>query len=1085
MRGRKKDGHTLDLFADDDDPIRQHPEIEWPDTARFPLNLDNSTVEQTVWNDLRYSENPLLVVGFASLDRIIDFISDCREEAKIRVIFGFELFQSRKQDFTLRDNTFNKEMEQYWLEQGISLRLSAKLIECIEKLKSGKVQTRCMIGATHRLHAKIIVGDQAATVGSSNFTEPGLRYQLEANARFTITNEPKRYAELKKIAENYWELGRDYNKQLIKLLEQLLRVVPWREALARACAELLEGEWAQVYLRGDYLPDEASLWPAQRQGIAQALYILSNQGSVLVADATGSGKTRMGVHLIGAVADQILRSGRMRHGKSLMVCPPMVEHSWQMESHLAGVHIDTYSHGVLSHTKSKKHELTLEALRRAQILSIDEGHNFLNFSSVRTQNLLRNMADHVLLFTATPINRSVVDLLRIADMLGADNLDDSTLEMFGMLLKSKNIQRTLDDAEIEQLRKEIQRFTVRRTKRMLNQLIEREPERYVDKQGRQCRFPKHKSKVYNLKETKKDRELAEKIRILAGQLYAVTHFQNPIEMPQTMINRGVSEQTFLEGRLKSAKSIAKYIIMASLRSSKPALGEHIVGTKRAKVDFELPDFKKGTESGNVLGTLEIISGRTPKNKLSIDLPEWLSDEDEHTQACLHDEIIYQEIYQCLLMMSDQREREKARFLQVLLESNNLLLAFDSRPITLAVIEKYIYEENPDQKVIVATGDTGSQRNDILESFALDSDETDVIGLCSDSLSEGVNLQKASALVHLDMPSVVRIAEQRVGRVDRLDSPHESIEAWWPDDAPEFGLSSDEKFIERYETVDALLGANMPLPEHLQSSGSVHLKTKDLIKEFEEEIEKAEWDGIQDAFQPVRNLVYGNDALVDSETYEHYRHVTAKVLSRVSLVKSNSSWAFFCLRSGNIGAPRWILFSTLKGQVITGLENVSEALRERLNNDVVDLKMDANSADILNRFLEGLVAAEKSLLPRKKQRALAEMTLILKHVVDKSKDNFAQEDADHMHEILDMLSKPNPYRQPDWDEVAAKWLDLIRPIWFERLKENRSKPLLLKDIRKDLINQSDTLIPKVLEEFRRFPVLESPENRISACIIGIG
>ena len=1084
MRGYKPKGYTLDLFASDDDPIRQHPEIQWPPSSRFPLNLDQSDVEQVVWKDLKYSKDPLLVVGFASLDRIIDFISDCRDEANIRIIFGYELFQSRKDNFTLRESSLNKDMEHYWLERGISLRLSAKLIQCIEKLKSGKVLTRCMVGAAHRLHAKIFIGDDAATVGSSNFTEPGLKTQLEANARFGVNKDSKRYDELKQVAENFWELGRDYNEQLIKLLEQLLRLVPWQEALARACAELLEGEWAQAYLRGDYLPDEASLWPAQRQGIAQALYILSNQGSVLVADATGSGKTRMGVHLIGAVTDQILRSGRIRHGKSLMVCPPMVETAWQMESHLAGVHLDTYSHGVLSQAKSRKHELTIEALRRAQILSVDEGHNFLNLGSARSQNLLRNMADHVLLFTATPINRSVIDLLRIADMLGADNLEDSTLDMFNSLLKKKHIHRTLDDDEIKQLRSEIQRFTVRRTKRMLNQLIDREPGEYVDKNGNQCRFPKHKSKVYTLKEGKKDRELADRIRHLADQLYAVTHFQNPIEMPLTMIKRGVTEEKFLEGRLKSAKTIARYMVMASLRSSRPALGEHIVGTKQAKVDFELPDFKKGNETGNVLGVLEKISGKLPKNKLSIDLPGWLADEEEHRLACEHDSKIYSEIYKCLREMSNQREKEKAIFLTRLLPTNNLMLAFDSRPITLAEIRKYIKAENQKQKVIIATGDSSSQRSNVLETFALESEQKEVIGLCSDSLSEGVNLQKASALVHLDMPSVVRIAEQRVGRVDRLDSPHKSIEAWWPDDAPEFGLSSDEKFIERYETVEALLGANMPLPEHLQSNSSQQIKADDLIKEFEEEIEKQEWDGIRDAFQPVRNLIQGEHALVDDETYEHYRHVKAKVLSRVSLVKSKSPWAFFCLRSGNFGAPRWVFFPSYMGNAVAGLEQVCRELRERLTDGIVDLDMNVNAAETLNTFLRHLSSAEQSLLPKKKQRALEEMKIIIKHALKKAIENLNQEDVDHLHAIYEMLTKPNPYRQPDWDEVAAKWLDLIRPVWFERLKETRSRPLLLKDIRRDLLNQLEYIIERVLQEFRNFPVLPSPDERISACIIGV-
>jgi len=146
----------------------------------------------------------------------------------------------------------------------------------------------------------------------------------------------------------------DYSEQLAALLDQLLRIVTWPEALARACAELLEGDWASAYLRGEYLPDEGSLWPSQRQGIAQALYILTRRGSVLVADATGSGKTRMGVHLIGAVADHNLRSGRLRRGKALMVCPPVVALAWQNESTLAGIHMDIHSHGVLSRARGRK-----------------------------------------------------------------------------------------------------------------------------------------------------------------------------------------------------------------------------------------------------------------------------------------------------------------------------------------------------------------------------------------------------------------------------------------------------------------------------------------------------------------------------------------------------------------------------------------------------------------------------------------------------------------------------------------------------------------------------------------------------------
>jgi hypothetical protein len=58
-----------------------------------------------------------------------------------------------------------------------------------------------------------------------------------------------------------------------------------------------------------------------------------------------------------------------------------------------------------------------------------------------------------------------------------------------------------------------------------------------------------------------------------------------------------------------------------------------------------------------------------------------------------------------------------------------------------------------------------------------------------------------------MPSVVRVAEQRVGRIDRMDSLHRDIESWWPRDAHEFALAADERLTARLEAaVDALTEA---------------------------------------------------------------------------------------------------------------------------------------------------------------------------------------------------------------------------------------------------------------------------------------
>ena len=312
-----KDTLSLDLFAEETPVDAQAYRMNWPDPARFPLNVDRRHVGDRVLEDLRASQEPLIVTGYAALDHLIDFIAETPEDGHLRLLLGFEPFPSRRESFEVHGYSFPREVERYWLERGISMVLSAKLIQCIERLKSGQVRARYLSDRYRRLHAKIYVADPAATVGSSNFTRSGFKSQLEANARFDRIHEPKRYAELREIADNYWSLGREYNDELIALLDRLLRVVSWREALARASAELLEGDWAQDFLQADYLPGDAQLWPSQLQGIAQALYVLSRQGSVLVADATGSGKTLMGSHLVRAILDHIAGSGRLRKGRAM------------------------------------------------------------------------------------------------------------------------------------------------------------------------------------------------------------------------------------------------------------------------------------------------------------------------------------------------------------------------------------------------------------------------------------------------------------------------------------------------------------------------------------------------------------------------------------------------------------------------------------------------------------------------------------------------------------------------------------------------------------------------------------------------
>lgn len=1060
--------------------------LHWPPNERFPINTRGQHVRDPVFADLTSAARPLIVAGYSSVDYLIDFAAQIgTESGPLRLLVGSEPFPGRQESYASASTSFPREVEDYWLRRGISLRHSARIVRTIELLRAGRITARYLGGERARLHAKIYAGDSGITIGSSNFTRAGLTQQIEANVRVT-PKDKKWFEEAKTIAENLWAAGTPYDSELLALLEKLLRVVGWQEALARASAELLEGEWARDYLKAQLYVGDLPLWPSQENGIAEAMWVLANVGSVLVADATGSGKTRLGAHLIRATVDRIWRHGRARKAPAVVVAPPSVKENWRHAAREAGVPLDVQSHGKLSHSASHTHDHVLDAVRRAQVLAVDEAHNFLNPNSRRTRAILGNMADHAILFTATPINKSATDLLRLADMLGADNLAESTLEAFAGLLRRPTLDRTLSPGEFATLKRELQRFTVRRTKKTLNSMVDMLPEAYRDGAGNQCRYPEHKARTYSLHESAEDRQLARQIREAARQLRGVALLGATLDMPEVLRRENWSEEKYLVSRLRTAAKLSEYLVMATLRSSAVALFEHIIGTRHALERFGLESDAKRQATGNIRGRLTEIRGITPTSTLSVPLPTWLTEPAAHRDACDEDAHTYDLILELAARMSDRREIAKAGLLRKLSQRHGMVVAFDSRPITLSVLRKHLTALAVDTEVILATGERRSARRNVEEKLRHGAERIRLIALCSDSMSEGVNLQTAAAVVHLDLPSVVRIAEQRVGRVDRMDSPNKAIEAWWPQDAPELGLRSDDRFVERYETVENLLGSNLPLPEGFAASAgksSEIVSAEQVIEEFEKQQDREPWDGLRDVFGSVRDLVSGPDALVSSSVYEHYRGVETRVLSRVSLVAAADPWALVCFAGSKLGAPRWVFVRDNPPNVVSDLTEITAALRTRLGPSTEDVKLSDSGMRWLDRVLTVTKEREISLLPRRKQRALDEMRVIVSTYVTGPFESLEAEAQ--LRRLIGVLNRDGIDDCYDWDAIAETWLDLIRPVWYERLTtRKRLRPLLLKDIRRDLLGPRRIPLSEILIQFDALPVLPPLDERVAACILGL-
>ena len=1084
--------YFTDEFSPEKERRKEPSEGSFPEVNRLPHNYGRYTVDEVLSTDLKYEKEPFIVTGYTSLLRVVKLIASLTENQDLRLLIGNDPFPIANAPMSLAPVTFPEEVQKYWLDKRISLLQYPEVFLALEKIRMGQVDAAYLEIPGRMMHAKMIVTNDVVMLGSSNFSEAGLRRNIEANVRFKREEEPQRYREVSEYAEALFCLADDYRDHLKALLESLLKASSWKDCIARACSELLEGYWAKKYTTYTSLSNpDMPLWASQRQGIAQALWIVENLGSVLVADATGSGKTRMGTALQRAVFDRMVRTGNLRGGGMSLISPPGVVPSWRKELLGYGLSHQPLSQAALSFAdRERVDDFVAQAIKQAQILTVDEAHNYLNAGAKRAQVLLRNLADHVLLFTATPINRSASDLLCLVNILGADNFDPGVIERFNRWLRMDvKSMRVAREEQLAELKNEIARFTVRRTKSELNRLIDLQTDAYLNKHSYPCRYPKHQAISYSTGESEAALTIGQRIRELSEQLKGVAYITGGIEPNAFVSPEGqlVEPGTVFKRRLGMAKRSAIYQVMSHLRSSKASAYAHIAGV-HATTEFFGFDAKEGSGHKGMIPKLEaqeLPPGVNIPDDLNsnVEVPAWLIDLEAFNQARDAEIRIYREIIAQLELLDDSRELAKLSLIDKLFSESGALgvIAFDRHPITLLYLRHFSGKKGmlSGVKLLRASGDSTKTERKEVDLYLNNENELtcNVLALCSDAMSEGYNLQNASVVVHLDMPSVVRLVEQRIGRVDRMDSVHESISVYWPMDHDVFALRTDDLLIERFEANAMLLGSNFSLPDVMM----------DKRADYEEIIELAEkqsvtWDGIQDAFEPVRSLIGDEGGLVTAEHYQSMASIE-ETCTRISAVNSDHDWGFFCISGTEFGAPKWVLITENQKLPIVDLTEISRFLLTHLNNDIeeVDLQSERCFRDVKG-YLNKLPFIERNLLPRRKQVALSEMECILRKWVAHADE----EQASFYSKLLDLLGqKIETQRAVNWSLMADHWLELVRPVWYEKLNTARGRrAILLADLRDTLIKEP-LPFEKVYERFVVMPDSTTHvSERVAACIVGI-
>jgi len=170
--------------------------------------------------------------------------------------------------------------------------------------------------------------------------------------------------------------------------------------------------------------------------------------------------------------------------------------------------------------------------------------------------------------------------------------------------------------------------------------------------------------------------------------------------------------------------------------------------------------------------------------------------------------------------------------------------------------------------------------------------------------------------------------------------------------------------------------------------------------------------------------------------------------------------------------------------VINLREVVTALRFRLPDEVEDLPPSHSAGCELTRMLVRLTQMERLLLPRKKQRALEQMTTVLPRWAKQPGWVRSSAQADEINTLLEVLESSGKGECPDWGQLADAWLDLVRPAWSRYLDHGGRKATMtrLRHLQKELLAEP---IPaqRVIERISGIAMRQTWEERIVACVLG--
>lgn len=991
----------------------------------FIVNEPDKTLKdrfKTLIKDCRFFD---CLVAYFYISGFHSISESLEESEKIRILIGIG---TNAQTYGLiKESEIKESISHFEARQEITSMIENEMINSedsknvevgiykfIDWLKSGKLQIRAY--PSKNLHAKLYImtfkeGDRdlgRVITGSSNFTQSGLVDNLEFNVELKNRSD---YEFAKSTFEKLWKVSVDVTEDYVQTINEKTwlneNITPY-ELYLKFLYEYFKDELGRnddIFTK--HLPENFKKLKYQEQAILNAKKILEEYGGVFISDVVGLGKTFVTTMLAGQL-----------DGRTLVIAPPALldranPGSWRNSFSDFHIPADFFSIGKLDDAKKEIQS------RDYRNIIIDESHRFRNETTMSYEDIAEICrGKRVILVSATPYNNSPKDVLaqiklfqnpRKSSIPGIQDLEN----FFNKIeAKIKKIDRNVNyDEFIKMIRQSAREIRDKVLKYLMVRRTRREIEKYFaeDLKKNNIKFPEVESPkpfYYQLTD-EEDKIFMESVSLITRK------FKYARYMPLLYLSKGVTAleaqsqqnmggfmKVLLVKRLESSfiafkNSINRFIDSYTRFYEEYKNGNVYVSKKYINKIFELLEEGDDEEINRL-----IDEGKAERYNAADFKPEFLEDLE-------NDLNILKQIKSMWDNISRDPKFEKIayelRYNDIL--KNSKVIIFTESKETAEYLSDNINKEFGEIALLFHGSSSEEIRDKVIDNFdakAKNKKDDYRILVTTEVLSEGVNLHRSNIVINYDIPWNPTKLMQRVGRVNRIDTPFDKIHIFnfFPTTQADSEIELTNIARSKIEAFLTLLGGDAEILTEGEPISSHELFDKLIsIKAVDEEDEESELkylriiekirDSKPDLFEKIKRLP---KKARSSKRFNKVLEEVASANSLLTFFRKGKLMKFFL--SNKEGTIELDFLNAAKV-----FESLCDEKRDKIPVDEFHQLLDKNKDAFYHATVEGIIEPQ-----RKGGRSSFDELLKILKIVEKQSMQLTDEQEEYLRKVMDRLNE---------------------------------------------------------------------------------